>query len=258
MMPNPSRIHIHADGRGAPVVLVHGWGMSAAVWDGVAAALVRDYRVLRVDLPGHGRSRDVPLTGLSDLVDGLRACIPERASWVGWSLGGTVAMAYALRYPQAVEKIIAVGATPRFVRAADWPHAMDPDVLAEFAASLERDYRATLTRFLALQFRGVRGAQAALRALRARLFETPPAPAALRAGLALLRETDLRAELDRLQAPLRLIHGRLDALVPAAVVPAVVGGRPQVEAVVMPGAGHAPFLSHEAAFLTHLQAMLHG
>lgn len=257
-MVTASGIHIHVEGRGAPVVLVHGWGMSASVWDGVAAALARDHRVLRVDLPGHGRSRAVPLKGLAELVDGLHACIPERASWVGWSLGGTVAMAYALRHPQAVERVIGVAATPRFVRAEDWPQAVDPAVLAGFAESLERDYRGTLTRFLALQFRGVKGAQSALRDLRARLFETPPAPDALRTGLALLRETDLRADLDRLQVPLRLIQGQLDALVPAAVVPAVVDNRPNVEAVLMPGAGHAPFLSHEAAFLAHLQAMLHG
>lgn len=238
-------------------MLVHGWGMSSSVWNALVPELSRRYRLIRVDLPGHGRSRGLPFESTEAVVAQLGRIVSAPAHWVGWSLGGVLALALALRRPELVKRLVLVSSTPRFVQAPDWPRAMAPEVLAAFAAGLEADYEATLSRFLALQFRGVKGAQAALRQLRADLAATPPDPQALRGGLAVLRDSDLRAGLDRLGCPLRVILGELDALVPAAVAPQIVDGRVNARAAVIPGAGHAPFLSHATVFTETLHHCLH-
>lgn len=92
-------------GAGPPVVLVHGLGMTRAMWDGQWPALAGRYRVLRYDLLGHGES-DKPRDGYSlarfadqaaRLMDGLGI---ERAALVGFSLGGMIGRAFALAHPE--------------------------------------------------------------------------------------------------------------------------------------------------------------
>lgn len=92
-------------GAGPPVVLVHGLGMTRAMWDGQWPALAGRYRVLRYDLLGHGES-DKPRDGYSlarfadqaaRLMDGLGI---ERAALVGFSLGGMIVRAFALAHPE--------------------------------------------------------------------------------------------------------------------------------------------------------------
>ena len=54
-------LYVESEGRGAPIVLLHGWGMHGGIWDECAAALADDWRVSKVDLPGHGLSTGEPV-----------------------------------------------------------------------------------------------------------------------------------------------------------------------------------------------------
>ncbi|MDE2139813.1 MAG: alpha/beta fold hydrolase, partial [Gammaproteobacteria bacterium] len=146
------KLHIETLGRGADVFLVHGWALHGGVWDSLVPELARSWRVTRVDLPGHGRSRALPMPAtLSALVSLVVHAAPQSAVWLGWSLGGLVALQAALDFPQRVRALILVSSTPRFVTAPDWDCAMAPERLAEFSLALARDYRGTVQRFLALQ-----------------------------------------------------------------------------------------------------------
>lgn len=249
------------------LVLLHGWGMNAAVWAGLPPALSAAGSLVSIDLPGHG-ARPFP-PGATDLDAWAAACLaqaPRRAVWLGWSLGGLVAMAAALRAPERVAGLILMTATPRFVRAPDWPAAMAAETLAQFHAGLLADPAATLDRFLALQVRGSEAARATLRTLRRELAERPaPNPLALGLGLDLLRDADLRPRLAGLVCPSLWLFGSHDALVPAAAAPAVAALLPAApgptRVQVIRGAAHAPFLSHPAetgaligAFLAELEA----
>ncbi len=259
-------LHVTVSGRGPNLVLLHGWGMHSGVWDETAAALQQEYRVWRVDLPGHGRS-PMPVEGdsLAGVATAVCAALPEAAqpaAWVGWSLGGLVALQAALSEPERVQRLVLVAATPRFVTAADWPTAVAPAVLDAFAGDLQKDYRATLLRFLALQARGSERAREEVRNLRQRLFEHgEPDPRALRAGLALLAQTDLRAALAGLSCPLGLLAGERDTLMPAAAVEPIRQCCAQPDTVstaIIAGAGHAPFLSHPETFVESLKKLLHA
>jgi pimeloyl-[acyl-carrier protein] methyl ester esterase len=111
----------------------------------------------------------------------------------GWSLGGQVALHWAIRRPRQVERLVMVASTPCFVRLDDWRYALSVEILEEFAANLQQNYEQTLKRFLSLQMRGSEQEREVLALLRDGLFSRgEPNLGALQAGLAILRDSDLR------------------------------------------------------------------
>ncbi|MBL3601141.1 MAG: pimeloyl-ACP methyl ester esterase BioH [gamma proteobacterium endosymbiont of Lamellibrachia anaximandri] len=251
------KLSLETLGRGESLVLLHGWGMNSAVWGGFAERLAENWRVIQIDLPGHGDSPFTEKRSLSEWADACLAVAPERAVWVGWSLGAQVALQVALDQPERVQKLISLAGTPRFVQGEHWPHAMEDKTLAQFATSLRKDHRKTLERFLALQVRGSDEARATLRALKIRLMEKPdPHPAALERGLSLLKDVDLREDLAALQMPTLWLYGERDTLVPAAAADLLSAILPQAEVHRISAAAHAPFLSHQDETLALIETFL--
>jgi pimeloyl-[acyl-carrier protein] methyl ester esterase len=241
-------LYTQTSGDGPALVLVHGWGMNGGVWETLVPLLEPDFRVTRVDLPGHGRSARQGVEDLDELARAVLESVPERAAWLGWSLGGLVAARAALDAPANIERLVLVAATPSFVRRPDWPAAMAPAVLEAFADDLRRDYRRTLQRFLALQVHGSDAAEVVLRELRARLLRHgQPAPDGLMAGLEILRTTDLRARFPEIACPVLLLMGARDTLVPAAAARPAAALLRDARIELIDGAGHAPFLARPAA-----------
>ncbi len=252
-------LHIDTRGSGRDLVLLHGWGLHGGVWSDAAAALAEQYRVHCVDLPGFGRSRTAWRAGsdLGALAEQVLAAVPRPAVWIGWSLGGLLALAAAQRAGPAVSALGLIGTTPRFVQAHDWRCAMPGATLQQFADDLALDYHATLTRFLTLQFGSGEAERAALRALRGRLLaHGEPAPEALHTGLALLATSDVRGMLPALDVPALVLHGRRDRLVPVAAGEYLARQLPRARLVTIAAAGHAPFLSHAGASLAAIQSFL--
>ncbi len=249
-------LHCQRLGDGPDLVLLHGWGLHAGIWDGVAERLAAQFRVHLVDLPGHGRSAPGADFSLAGVCDRLVAVTPAPAHWLGWSLGGLLALGVASRFPARVARLVLVASSPRFVAGPDWPRAMPAATLDGFAADLARDPRATLTRFLSLVARGAPDGTV-LRRLRATLHAAPPpAAVALSGGLAILRDADLRATLETLAAPALWLGGARDTLVPIAALRSVVARHPALRLQEFAAAGHAPFLSHPAEFVTAVQGFL--
>lgn len=254
-----SGLYVHSVGSGPEVVLLHGWGMHSGVWEDVVEALADDYRVTILDLPGYGYSRG-ERTGhtLRDLSRAVAEVTPARATWVGWSLGGLIAQRLAIDAPQRISRLVLVSSSPCFVHRPDWPYAMEPEVLRQFADNLSRDYRAALNRFLALEVHDSENAPQQLRLLREIVFQHgEPDIAAFADGLAILETADLRGELDRITCPTLLLMGRRDILVPSSAGAAMVKRLPDARLHVLERAGHAPFLSHLTEFVTQLRAFLH-
>lgn len=241
-----------ADEDAGDIVLLHGWGMHAIVFDEIVPALLERFRVTVVDLPGMGQS---PLPGdpytLDFLADQVAAVMPERAHLLGWSLGGLVALRLGLTCPQRVQSIVTVGTTPRFTASDDWPAAMKPEILEAFEQMCQEDYEGTLVRFLALNCKGAESMRQDVARLKEILYFCGlPAHRALREGLAILRDTDLRADLAKLTMPLRMIFGERDHIVPAAAMQAV---QPllndQGDAALIEQVAHVPFLSAPDTFM---------
>src|SRR5690349_8810079 len=117
------------------VVLLHGWGYSSRIWDALAERLARRFRVHVPDLPGYGSAPASEPYTLEALADAVARAAPRRCHVVGWSLGGEVALAWALHAPRQVVRLALIGATPCFTRRPGWACATDGAVLAEFGRS---------------------------------------------------------------------------------------------------------------------------
>jgi pimeloyl-[acyl-carrier protein] methyl ester esterase len=252
-------LHIDSSGSGAPLVLLHGWGMDGGIWDNAALRLAQHFRVHKVDLPGHGASTRIATFGLDGVVEQVAAQFDEEVNICGWSLGGQVGMRWAATRPQHIRKLVLVATTPCFVRREGWDHAMAAGVLQEFAAALMHDPELTLRRFLALQMRGSEHERELLAELRARLFSRgKPDIGALRGGLEILRDTDLRAILPMLEQEVLVIAGDRDMLTPLAASTYLVQALARARLVTVRGAAHAPFLSHPEIFFESVTNFLHG
>src|ERR671918_799463 len=93
-----------------PVVLIHGVGGDASNWDEIVPQLEPRFRVVRIDLRGHGRSRPIrsPITVFDfarDVASALDTLGIRAARIAGFSLGGQVAQALALEHPERVSKL---------------------------------------------------------------------------------------------------------------------------------------------------------
>lgn len=241
-------LHIEVSGNGPPIVLLHGWGLHGGVFAPLAERLADRFMLHCVDLPGHGRSRgsDIPLQ--------LQSCVAHIASrtppalWLGWSLGGLFALHAAASRPEHVHGLAMVCATPRFVRAPDWMHAVDGSVFAQFALELQHDHRGTLERFIALDTFGSEHAREELRVLRRVLHaHGEPSATALREGLSLLQTSDMRAALPTLACTSLWISGQRDRLVPSAGVEEAVRMMSGAAQLSIPRGAHAPFIGHADA-----------
>src|SRR5688500_10131120 len=107
------------------VVLLHGWGTTAAVWKDLGTRLAPRFRVPAPQLPGYGAGPEcapcTPDTVAGTIADAAPAC----CSVVGWSLGAQVALAWARAAPRQVARLALIAATPCFTRRAGWPHGIE-------------------------------------------------------------------------------------------------------------------------------------
>jgi pimeloyl-[acyl-carrier protein] methyl ester esterase len=154
---------------------------------------------------------------------------------------------------------VLVATTPRFVSETGWSCGVAPGTLAGFAAALAQDHRKTVQQFLALQLRGEQLASALMATLQQLLAERPPpAPGALRDGLAILAGTDLRNRLGEIRQPALVIAGARDRLTPAEAGRRLAAALPGGRFLAFEHAAHVPFLTDPDRFVTALADFLPG
>ncbi|MFW0764880.1 pimeloyl-ACP methyl ester esterase BioH [Trabulsiella odontotermitis] len=230
------------------LVLLHGWGLNAQVWDCITPELSTHFTLHLVDLPGFGRSRNAGAMSLDDMAQQVLTMAPEKALWLGWSLGGLVASQVALTHPERVLALVTVASSPCFGAQGDWP-GIKPDVLSGFQQQLRDDFQRTVARFLALQTMGTESARQDARKLKSAVLSLPmPSEAVLDGGLEILKTVDLRAPLAALSLPFLRLYGRLDGLVPRKIVPLLDAAWPDSQSYIFTKAAHAPFISHPDEF----------
>ncbi|NOU01140.1 MAG: pimeloyl-ACP methyl ester esterase BioH [Gallionella sp.] len=256
-------MHVEKYGSGAPLLLVHGWGMHGGMWGSVVEKLAEEFCVYVVDLPGHGLSekckeREEKGGALDVIVSALTERFPMPLTVCGWSLGGQIALRWAAREPLKIQRLILVSSTPCFVKRDDWQCAMAAETLAGFADALTENYAQTLRRFLALQVRGGDNERELLVSLRAALFSRgEPDLNALQAGLEILRDCDCRRSLPDVTQPTLVIAGERDTLTPPQASQYMAAQLLNAKLAMIKGAAHAPFLSHPEIFVEQIKSFLH-
>jgi pimeloyl-ACP methyl ester carboxylesterase len=108
------RIYYEQHGESGPaVILLHGLASSGRSWVRLIRALKTDYRVFSLDLPGHGQSDHFKRYSFDEFVellqDGMTHCGISKASLIGVSLGSSVALTFAIRYPEKTDALVLAG-----------------------------------------------------------------------------------------------------------------------------------------------------
>jgi 2-succinyl-6-hydroxy-2,4-cyclohexadiene-1-carboxylate synthase len=251
-------------GAGPPLVLLHGFTGAGALWAAHAEALAPRFRVVAPDLLGHGASGapadprrhaiEPAVADLAALLDGLGI---ERTALCGYSMGGRIALAFAVEHPERVIALAIEGASPGIADQAERAARAETD--NAWAERLARDGLAAFVDAWMAQplFASQAGlAEAARAAARAqRLANDPAGLAACLRGLGTGHQPSYWHRLHALPMPTLLLAGAHDAKF-QAVGRAMQEGIPEATLRVVPGAGHTTHLENSAAFRQRLLAFL--
>ena len=245
-----TKIHHQTFGKGKPIVLVHGWAMHSGIWRDFAGQLAQNYQVTCIDLPGHGRSEKIDSFTLELISETLVNVVSDESScWLGWSLGATVVLDVARRFPERVNSLVLLAGNPAFTQTAQWS-GMNVGLLDAFADKLNEDCQATLLRFLSSQVNNLPDYKALLRNLKSAVLECDaPDIETLQGGLDILKHADLRPALADTTVPVSVILGTRDTLVPVSAGQNMQELAPEITLDIIDKAGHVPFLSHPQAVL---------
>lgn len=246
------------DQRALPVVFLHGFPFSHAMWQSQLAAVGRDFRAIAYDLRGHGESSigDGQYT-IEGHVDDLLALLDhlaiERAVVVGLSMGGYIALRALERNPERFRGVVlcdtqsvADSAAGRTARAA-----AGRQVLASGSAAFADEFLPKV--FATASFARVPETVAMIRDTIAR---TPPLAIA-GTLLAIAGRTDTTASLARIAVPALILVGEHDALTPPAAARAMHERIPGSVLAVIPDAAHLAPLENPDVVNTHLRDFLH-
>lgn len=238
-------------GSGPRLVLLHGFTQTARSWDRIGVDLETDHEVVAVDAPGHGDSGDSD-ADLDEAAD-LLVATGGRATYVGYSMGGRIALHAALAHPHDVRRLVLIGATPGLASEEERTARRRED--EALAVALERDgLDAFLDRWLALPLFAGLPPDAAQRDERMRNTVAGLASSLRHCGTGCQR--NLRSELAALRMPILLITGAEDPKFTAlaAEMTGLMGSNG--EHVVIEGAGHSVHLERPEDFLATVRRWL--
>ena len=251
-----TRLYVEDNGAGDPLVFVHGWPLSGAMWEYQVVPLVEaGFRCITYDRRGFGRS-DKPAAGYDYKTLGLDlAQIIERldlkgATLVGFSMGGGEVVEYLARHNAArrVSRAMLVSSiVPFMLKTATNPDGVDMSVFDTMCEGLRSDRPAFLTDFTKTFFgAGLLSSPISDPMLAATCEVAMTAsPIATLACLRSFSETDFRSVAKTIRSPVLIIHGDADATVPLDPTSKCAAEIiPNAEIDVYSGAPHGLFYTH--------------
>lgn len=258
------KVAIDVHGEGEPLVLLHGLGASRRLWHRVVPLFAASgRRVLAPDVPGFGDSAPAgPGFDFEAVSEALARPLAEAAGGgfdlLGTSLGGAVALRFALARPDLVRRLVL--AAPAGFSPRPWPVADALGALAGPALGVRRFAGVPLsvspTARRVLLFGAVAEPQR-LSAGDAELILTSSRRASrLGPALAAVLRVDHRALLSRLDTPFGLIWGERDRVVPIANLDSIRALRPDAAVETIPAVAHIPQLERPAEFVAAVQRVL--
>lgn len=238
-------------GAGQPVVFVHGGFMSHELWDYQLTTFAEDYRVIAVDLPGHGDSdkshRTYTAEGYADsMAELLRRLDLDAVNYVGWSLGATIGTILAGRDGTRLDRLVLVSSGIFHGLAATSDDGLDFDALIE---AQRTDRPQAMREFVETIFHRDVG-EATLEWVWSVAMQTPLSVAL--AVLEIYASMDYDAlgrHVDTIDVPTALFQGAHDAAATPeeaeyVATELLADGR----FVAFEGSGHVPFIEERAAF----------
>jgi len=241
-------------GQGWPVVFVHGWGDSSAIWRETVADLSSDFRCIVLDLPGHGDSPAgqgpwsiQKLTAPVQILVGALGI--TAATIVGHSMGGLVALQLASEHPELVKRLVLVNVPT----CGQWSRGLFTLLSTRLGSCLMgvAQAGARLLAKLTPHLPGkdspfLRWNEGIAHADTHVLYET----------LRDMSDRSCQPQLMRVQVPTLVIAGSKDVVVPPRMARRIAAGIPSAQFASIPGASHTPMLERPAYFLRTLRDFL--
>ena len=262
-----TKLYVKDWGAGRPVVLIHGWPLSADSWDDQAVALAdAGFRTIAYDRRGFGRS-DQPWSGYNydtlsdDLADVLEATGATDTALVGFSMAGGEVARYLSRYggKNVSQTALISSVVPYMLKTADNPNGVDPAMFAQMTAGMKADR----AHFFAEFFKSFYGVTLVKHPVSQELLENSldvAMMASLKATLACAEAfatTDFRPDLASFTVPTLIIHGTADQTVPIdATGRAAAKAIPHAKFIEYDGAPHGLFATEKERLTSDLLAFL--
>ena len=234
------------------LVLLPGWAMHSGVWGDFATQLSEHFTLTLIDQLPSFEHLDAVADSIVDLLD------DEPFYLLGWSLGGSVALNMAQRYPARVKGVILLATNPCFVANETWA-GMPLAMFRAFTQQVHLNVSATLQGFLMLQCQDITNSYEHLETLKARFASKEMLPLNdLMQNLALLEKVDLRDTLADLTCPIVAILSDNDALVPVNIGQAMQELQPNLQLHIVEKAGHVPFIAQTAVCVNIIHTFIDG
>ena len=224
------------------LVLIHGWGFDGRVWNEFVPYVKDQWRVTTIDLPGYDGAVKTSCADLDDIVNLVSPNVPEGATILAWSLGGLIATKL-IGVRKDIKALVSIASSPCFLNKPDWQHGVDPVDLIQLDKLLNKDKAKALQEFAGLVSMGDGSPRRTMNKLNDYIGEKTAGLGALKAGLAILKEEDLRCQLAEEQGTISMIFGENDILVKRSAGKAVQELKPNIRTIEISGTGHAPFIS---------------
>ncbi|MFJ8135282.1 4-carboxymuconolactone decarboxylase [Streptomyces sp. NPDC096013] len=228
----------------APVLILGpSLGTTWHMWDRQVPELMKQWRVFRFDLPGHGGSPAHPAGSVSDLADRLLATLDalgvQRFGYAGCALGGAVGLELVLRHPERVASLALIATSPRFGTADEFRQR---GVIVR-TNGLDPIARTSPDRWFTS---GFAASQPAITEWAVQMVRTTD-PGCYIAACEALAAFDVRSELARIGVPTLVLVGSDDQVTGPAEARTLVAGIPDARLAVVPGASHLVPVEQPAA-----------
>jgi len=248
-------VHYEVYGRGRPVILLHGWLGSWGLWQETMAYLGQYYRTYALDFWGFGESgkkRDTyDILDFVILVDQFMEHLGiAKAPLVGHSMGGTVSLSVAIRYPERVKKVVVVGSPIEGSSLSFLLKLFGRHLVASIVYNNIWTLKLGFKILAPLYSRDPRWSDMMNRDISRTTLES------FLMSIASLRETDLRPQLDQIKIPAMGMYGRKDIVVHPKQWQPMQEGIPHARIERFHDAGHFIMLDEPSKFMETLRDFL--
>jgi non-heme chloroperoxidase len=264
-----TKLYVKDWGSGRPVILLHGWPLSADSWDDQAMAIAdAGFRSIAYDRRGFGRSGQ-PWSGYDydtladDLASVMEATGANDATIVGFSMGGGEVARYMSRHggKNVAQAGLISSVVPYMLKTTDNPHGVDPAIFAKMTEGMKQDR----AKFFATFFQDFYSVGLLSHSVSTEMLEwsrSVAMQASLKATLDCAKAfatTDFRPDLASFSVPTLIIHGTDDKTVPIDATSRVTAmGVANAKFIEYEGAPHGLFATHKDRLTTDLLAFLKG